>query len=97
MQFLVIEMLEGEVPDEVLQASDEAVRYFEDLKKKKKLVNHYHFAGIPGGALVLDVESNDELGKILISSPFYKYTRRTIYPLMSSETMVEEEMKKVKK
>ena len=91
MLFLVIEKVSKEIPVEALESSSGAVEYFNELTKKGKLLNHYHFAGIPGGALVIDAASNDELGEILIKSPFYRFTTREIYPVMSPEKMVTAE------
>ncbi|WP_041245440.1 muconolactone Delta-isomerase family protein [Geotalea uraniireducens] len=91
MLFLIIEKAIGQIPKEALEASGRCADYFAALKEKGKLKGNYHFAGIAGGAYILDVESNDELGETIIKSPFYKYTSRDIFPLMDERRLIEAE------
>ncbi|MDH4163808.1 MAG: hypothetical protein OEW15_14145 [Nitrospirota bacterium] len=97
MRYLVIEQAQGVIPKEALIKSRDGIAYFNSLKKIGILIAHYHFAGIAGGAFIVDVNSNDQLGEILIKSPFYRFTTRTIYPLMYEKTMVQAEMKSIAK
>lgn len=55
--------------------------YAERLKKEGKLDAHYHLVGKHGGVWILDVESNEELERLLAQMPVYNYANYEIFPL----------------
>ncbi len=46
----------------------------------------YHIVGKHGGAWIYDVDSNEELERLLALAPVYNFARYDIYPLAEMET-----------
>jgi muconolactone D-isomerase len=66
---------------------------YKDLKEQGKLKFAYAFADTPGGIMVLDMESNDELQQTLFLLPSMPFVSRTVRPLtemQSVETLIGE-------
>lgn len=85
MKFLVIERHRETLTKEVLQKIAPAMfKYHRDLEKAGK-GKHYVMAGQPGGVVIFDVESNEELARLIASSPVYRFTTREIIPLWEPE------------
>jgi muconolactone delta-isomerase len=94
MLFLVLDKVKLQpVPEEqALSAYNAAQRLFKmlkDLEKDGKLKAKYALADIPGGIVMLDVESLEELYGILASMPTNPYVDREIHPLISMDLMEE--------
>jgi muconolactone delta-isomerase len=51
------------------------------LEQAGKVIARYHVVGAHGGAWIYDVDSNDELERLLGLSPVYNFARYQIYPL----------------
>ena len=81
MKFLVIERHRAELTREQLEKI--ALSMFAYLGKLEKMgkVQNWTLAGQPGGVMLFDVESNEELAVLISSSPIYPYTTREILPL----------------
>jgi muconolactone D-isomerase len=70
---------------------------YEGLKDEGKLKFAYAFADSPGGITLWDVESNDELQKILFLLPSMPLVTRTVTPLteMKAVSQVIEELRSI--
>lgn len=81
MKFLVIERHRESLTRDVLEKVAPAM--FEYLRKLEQMgkAQHYVLAGNPGGVVLFDVESNEELAVLVSGSPIYPYTTREIYHL----------------
>jgi muconolactone delta-isomerase len=82
MKFLVLwhfEMtrLTPELTNAVMQQPD----YARKLESQGKLECRYHVIGSHGGAWIYNVESNEELDRILAMSPVYNYATYQVLPL----------------
>jgi muconolactone D-isomerase len=61
---------------------------YEDLKREGKLKFSYAFADLPGGITVLEVDSNEELQRILFLLPSMPFVERTVKPLTEMNAVV---------
>ncbi|MCS6768302.1 MAG: muconolactone Delta-isomerase family protein [Candidatus Nitrosocaldus sp.] len=62
-------------------------RMYEDYKAAGKLKAAYAFADTPGGISIWDVESNEELQRILFLLPSMSFMEREVRPLTSMESV----------
>jgi muconolactone delta-isomerase len=60
--------------------------YAQDVIDRGKLEARYHIVGKHGGAWIYDVDSNEELERVLALAPVYNFARYDIYPLAEMET-----------
>jgi muconolactone delta-isomerase len=60
--------------------------YGRSLSDTGKLHSRYHVVGRHGGAWIYDVDSNEELERLLAASPVYNYARYQVFPLADMET-----------
>ena len=65
----------------VLQAVLKMPEYATPLEQRGTVVCRYHLVGAHGGAWIYDVESNEELDRLLALSPVFNYSRYEILPL----------------
>lgn len=56
-------------------------KYADNLKKSGKLEKRYHLVGQHGGAWIYDVDTNEELDRLLAQAPIYNFANFTLYPL----------------
>lgn len=70
---------------------------YKDLKESGKLKLAYAFADSPGGIMVLDVASNEELQQTLFLLPSMPLVTRTVRPLteMSSVESIINELESI--
>jgi hypothetical protein len=61
--------------------------YFDRLEKEKVLEVTYHLVGQRGSMLVVNVNSDEELSKIIGEDPMFFECKREIYPLTSRRVM----------
>jgi muconolactone D-isomerase len=54
---------------------------YQELREKGKLKFSFAFADSPGGVIILDVASNDELQQVLFLLPSMPMVQRTVRPL----------------
>ena len=98
MLFLVIdtvrlEFVEPDVAIAQMKMLQQTFASYNDMKEQGKLKFAYAFADSPGGIMVLDVASNEELQQILFLLPSMPLVNRTIRPLTemkSVETLITE-------
>jgi len=55
--------------------------YAKRLKQSGKLDQRYHIPGKHGGAWIYNVETNEELDRLLAMAPVYNYAKYKVYPL----------------
>lgn len=74
-------------------------KMYEDYKASGKLKVAYAFADTPGGISVWDVESNEELQRILFLLPSMPFMEREVKPLTSMESvsMIVQELTEIVK
>jgi muconolactone delta-isomerase len=60
--------------------------YAAGLLRQNKLVARYHIVGRHGGAWIYDVESNEELERLLAMAPVYNFAHYEVLPLAEMET-----------
>lgn len=61
----------------VLRQQDHARRFVAD----GKLIRRYHLVGGHGGAWIYEVESNEELDRLLAASPVYNFANYEVFTL----------------
>jgi muconolactone delta-isomerase len=89
MKFLVlwslaIERLSEPMMKAVLRVPD----YAKPLEANGKLEKRYHLVGKHGGAWIYDVDSNEELERLLAQSPVFNYSRYDVHPLADMDATV---------
>lgn len=86
MKFLVLWKFElAGLKADVVPAIARMPQYAEQLRKQKKLVVRYHIVGRHGGAWIYDVDSNEELERLLAMSPVYNFAHFEVLPLAEME------------
>jgi len=87
MKFLVIQRIRRDVPLEAWsKLFPEQFIYLDALEKKGKIEISYHLIGHRGNVLIVDVDSDEELTRIVSEDPLFFQSEREIYPLTSRET-----------
>ena len=86
MKFLVLWTLAVERPTaEMFNVVARQPDYARRLAADGKLAARYHLVGKHGGAWIYDVDSNEELERLLAMAPVYNFSRYDIYPLAEME------------
>lgn len=87
MKFLIIQKVKREVPIEKwAKMLPLQFKYFEELEKGRTLEIYYHLIGQQGSMLIVNVESDEELSKIVGQDPMFFDLDREIYPLTTRQT-----------
>ena len=87
MKFLVIQKVKREVPlEKWAKLLPLQFKYFEKLEKEKVLEVYYHLIGQQGSMLVVNVNSDEALSKIIGQDPMFFHIQREIYPLTTRQT-----------
>ena len=87
MKFLIIQRIRADVPVETwARLLPEQFKYLDGLEKEQKIETSYHLIGQQGNILIVDVETDEELTKIVSEDPLFFQSEREIYPLTSRET-----------
>jgi muconolactone delta-isomerase len=87
MKFLVMWELDiARVRPEVVHAVMSMPEYTESVREKGKLDARYHIVGRHGGAWIYDVDSNEELERLLAMAPVYSFAHYDVYPLADMDT-----------
>jgi hypothetical protein len=87
MKFLVIQKVKRDVPlEKWAKLLPLQFRYFEKLEKEKVLEVYYHLIGQQGSMLVVNVDSDGALSKIIGQDPMFFQLERVIYPLTTRQT-----------
>ncbi len=97
MRFLIIQKVKLEVPVEKWsRLLPLQFKYFDQLEKQKTLEIAYHLIGQQGSVLVVNVDSDDALSRVVGEDPMFFHTEREIYPLTTRENH-EERIRKLLK
>jgi muconolactone delta-isomerase len=87
MKFLVMWELEmAAIRPEAVRAVMRMPEYTEQVRGQGKLVERYHLVGRHGGAWIYEVDSNEELERLLATSPVYSFAKYDVYPLADMDT-----------
>jgi len=87
MKFLIIQKIKREVPIEKwAKLLPLQFKYFENLEKEKTLEVTYHLIGQQGSMLIVNVDSDEKLSKIVGQDPMFFDSEREIYPLTTRQT-----------
>ena len=87
MKFLVLWSLAIErLSEPMLKAVLRVPEYAKPLEDQGKIVHRYHIVGRHGGAWIFDVESNEELERLLARSPVYNFARYEVLPLADMDS-----------
>jgi muconolactone delta-isomerase len=82
MKFLVLWHFEiSRLTSEVVRAIAQQPKYGEKLEKEGKLECRYHVVGSHGGAWIYNVDSNEELDRLLAMSPVFNYATYQVLTL----------------
>lgn len=82
MKFLVLWRMElSLLSREMAVAVGTMSDYGADLEAQGKVLSRYHVVGAHGGAWIYDVESNEELERLLARSPVFNFAHYDVYPL----------------
>ncbi len=86
MKFLILQKIKREVPTEVWAKLFPAqIKYLDDLEKEEKIEVSYHLIGQQANLLIVDVDSDEELSRIISEDPLFFYSERKVYPLTTRE------------
>ncbi len=55
--------------------------YAAELERRGKIVSRYHIVGAHGGVWILDVDSHEELERLLGGSPAYNFSHHDVKAL----------------
>jgi muconolactone delta-isomerase len=87
MKFLILWELEiSRLRPEIVNALMKMPEYAGKLRDQGKLVARYHVVGKHGGAWIYEVDSNEELERLLAMSPVYNNARYDVFALADMET-----------
>ena len=87
MKFLIIQKIKRDVPIEKwAKMLPLQFKYFENLEKEKTLEVTYHLIGQQGNMLIVNVDSDEKLSKIIGQDPMFFDSEREIYTLTTRQT-----------
>ena len=95
MKFLIIQKVKREIPIEKWsKLLPLQFKYFENLEKEKTVEVDYHLIGQQGSMLIVNVDSDEKLSKIIGEDPMFFHSEREIYPLTTRQNH-EKQIKKL--
>jgi hypothetical protein len=95
MKFLIIQKVKREIPlEKWSKLLPLQFKYFEKLEKEKTVEVDYHLIGQQGSMLIVNVDSDEKLSKIIGEDPMFFHIKREIYPLTTRQTH-EKQIKKL--
>ena len=87
MKFLILQKIRREVPIEMwAKLLPAQFKYLDDLEKEGKIEISYHLIGQQGNLLIVNVDSDEELSRIVSEDPLFFHSEREVYPLTTRET-----------
>jgi muconolactone delta-isomerase len=87
MKFLIIQKVKTEVPlEKWAKLFPLQFKYFEKLEKENVLEIYYHLIGQQGSILIVNVNSDEDLSRIIGQDPLFFNLEREIYPLTTRPT-----------
>jgi len=82
MKFLALWQLEQALlSDAMVRAIARMPEYGRRLEQEGKVLMRYHVVGAHGGAWIYDVDSHEELERLLAMAPVFNFARYTLHPL----------------
>ena len=95
MKFLIIQKVKREIPlEKWSKLLPLQFKYFENLEKEKTVEVDYHLIGQQGSMLIVNVDSDEKLSKIVGEDPMFFHSEREIYPLTTRQNH-EKQIKKL--
>jgi hypothetical protein len=86
MKFLIIQKVKREVPlEKWSRLLPLQFNYFEKLEKEKLIEVDYHLIGQQGSMLIVNVDSDEALSKVIGEDPMFFHSERKIYPLTTRQ------------
>jgi hypothetical protein len=86
MKFLIIQKVKREVPIERWsRLLPLQFKYFDSLEKTKILEVYYHLIGQQGSMLIVNVDSDEALSKVVGQDPMFFECEREVYPLTTRQ------------
>jgi muconolactone D-isomerase len=70
-----------------LKMLNQTFEMYKDYKENGKLKAMYAFADNPGGITIWDVESNEDLQKVLFLLPTMPFMEREVHPITTLESV----------
>ena len=87
MKFLVMWELDiANARPEMVQAVMRMPDHAKRIREQGKLIARYHVVGKHGGAWIYDVDSHEEMERLLATSPVYNSARYQVWALAEMET-----------
>jgi muconolactone delta-isomerase len=87
MKFLVMWELEvSRIQKDVMHAVLRMPDYTKKIREAGKLVARYHVVGKHGGAWIYEVDSNEELERLLAQAPVYNFARYNVFALAEMDS-----------
>ncbi len=95
MKFLIIQKVKREVAlEKWAKLLPLQFKYFDQLEKQKILEVTYHLIGQQGSMLVVNVDSDEALSRVIGEDPMFFHLDREVYPLTTRENH-EKQIKKI--
>jgi len=86
MKFLVLQWIKPQVPISRLSSLTPAqFKYLANLESQGEIEKYYHLIGQQGHMVICNVESDEELSRIISEDPLFFDSERKIYPLTTRE------------
>ena len=90
MKFLVLWRIElSLVSPDVARAVGRMPEYGERLQREGKVIARYHVVGAHGGAWIYEVDSHEELERLLGRAPVFNVSTYTVHALADMESPPE--------
>ena len=87
MKFLILQKIKQEIPTEKwAKLLPLQFGYFDKLEKEHLLEVQYHLIGQQGSMLIVNVDTDERLSKIIGQDPMFFHLQREIYPLTTRQT-----------
>jgi len=82
MKFLALWQLEQALlSDAMVRAIARMPEYGRRLEREGKVLMRYHVVGAHGGAWIYDVDSHEELERLLAMAPVFNFAHYDVHPL----------------
>jgi len=86
MKFLIIQKVKQDVPlEKWSKLLPLQFKYFDKLEKEKTLEVDYHLIGQQGSMLIVNVNSEEELSRVIGEDPMFFQSAREVYPLTTRQ------------
>jgi hypothetical protein len=87
MKFLIIQKIKREVPlEKWAKLLPLQFKYFEKLETDNAIEVDYHLIGHQGSMIIVNVDSDEALSKVIGEDPLFFESEREIYPLTTRQT-----------